>query len=233
MASNQESFGGISKGFLTLLIIWFFIFAVGDLVTTFWLILHDPSGIANEGNPFAVSIYNGGGLLFLLLAKIGVCLVIELIFIMLRSKYSRFSWFRSTLESIILVLICYSLIIIYNNFLCILTIQAYMSPTLLKDLLVTETGMLILSLLLINLILYGGRTKERIMYVEANLAALIFLGPLIVWRSFFQWYLREEPLFYFAYLGSVLTILAIVFYITEEIAKERRTLKHGKETVEQ
>lgn len=52
-----------------------------------------------------------------------------------------------------------------------------MSPTLLKDLLVTETGMLILALLLINLILYVGRTKERIMYIEANLAALIFLAP--------------------------------------------------------
>lgn len=91
MTANQESFEGISKGFLTLLITWFFIFAVGNLVTTFWLILHDPSGIANEGNPFAVSIYNGGSLLFLLLVKIGICLIIEPVFIMFRSKYSRFS----------------------------------------------------------------------------------------------------------------------------------------------
>lgn len=229
MTSNQEPFEGVSKGFLVLLAIWFFIFAVGDLVTTFWLILHDPSGIANEGNPFAVSIYNGGGFLYLLLAKIGVCFIIELAFILSGSKYSRISWFHSALESIILAFICYSLIITYNNFLCILTIQAYLSPTLLKDLLVTETGMLILALILNNILLYLSRTKQKIMYVEANLATLLFLAPLIIWRPFFQWYLREQPLFYFAYLGSVLTILAIAFYIIDEIIKERRTAKPREE----
>ena len=222
MTTDHTSFRGISNGALSLLLVWFFVFAVGDFVTTFWLILHDPAGIANEGNPFAASLYKGGGIASLILAKVGICIVLEFAFIFFGSKYSHITWFKGALEAIILSLIGYSLIIIYNNFLCILTIQALLAPDLLKDLTVTETGMLILSLILNSLILYLSKVKQVWIYVEANTATIVFLGPLIIWRPFFQWYLREQPLFYLAYLGSALMILAIAFYITGEIVKERR-----------
>lgn len=227
MTTNHAPFGGISKNVLALLFIWFFIFAVGDFATTFWLILHDPAGIANEGNPFAASLYSGGGFIPLIFAKIGICLLLELTFIFFGSKYSHISWFRGTLEAIILFFTGYSLIIIYNNFLCILTIQASLAPNFLKDLSITETGMLILALIFNYLFLYFSKARQILIYVEASIATIIFLGPLILWRSFFHWYLKEQPFFYFAYLGSVLTILAIAFYITGEIAKERRLKASG------
>lgn len=222
MGTERAQFGGISRGTVILLLIWFLVFAVGDFATTFWLILHDPAGIANEGNPLAASLYNGGGLVALIFAKVGVCVILELAFVFLWSRYSFISWFRGTLETLILSLIGYSLIIVYNNFLAIMVIQALLIPDLLKEMRVVEMGMLILALILNNLLLYFSKVKEIWMYIEASVAALVFLGPLILWRPFFQRYLREQPLFYFAYLGSVVTILAITFYITNEVAKERK-----------
>lgn len=221
MKTAKNPAEGISKGVLVLLLIWFFVFAIGDFVTTFWLILHDPAGISNEGNPFAASLFNGGGFIYLIMAKLGICVAIELLVIFMSVRYSHIHWFKSVLEATLLTLITYSLIIIYNNFLAIITINAILAPNLLKYFTVTETGALILTLIISNLILYLAKTKQTLTYIEANASAIVLLGPLALWRPFFQWYLMEQPMFYFAYLGSVLAVLATAFYISDEIVEHR------------
>lgn len=192
----------IRSDFLVLLILFYFLFVLGDVLTTFWLIRYYPGGITGEMNPFAHLIFMRYGYLGMFLSKAIVFLVSSTVFIILYNMYSRLSWFREALEIMILGLSGLSSIVIVNNIFSIIVVSRFIygsQPTWLL-----KTLIFILSMCIVGI---GSLTifRNPVYITESIVGCIISLAPLISWPNI-------NPVLYTAYIILLFIIIILSTY---------------------
>lgn len=220
--------GKVRLDLIVLLLIYYCIYVGSDLATTYWLILNDPYGILHEANPIGRALYLSQGLVGLLIGKLLTFIPLSIMVIVFETKFRSLRWFRETTETVILGLITYSLIIFLNNFVAIIVITFFegqvslLYPTIKGLILVLSAS---LGIVLLHVHGYG----NLLMASEVVLGTAVTIGPLLLFDPLFE-YLGENLWFLMGYVASVLTIIGIFFYITDEIIKEYRCKSHDKMT---
>ncbi len=213
--------GSVRLDLWATLLILFSIFVLGDIVTTVWLIHNDPSGISNEGNPFGALLYMKYGVIGLFLGKFIFFIPFSLTVLTLERRYAHVDWLCRANEIAILGLLAYSLVVFLNNFVAIIVLEAMKGwPFMLQILPVIRFFIIVfcLSLEVGILGLCGFRSWLR--RAEAIAGSILMVVPLLVYEPIYV-FLSESPLLLVAYMASLLTILGIALYITDEVIKER------------
>lgn len=209
---------------LATLLILFSVFVLGDIVTTVWLIYNDPSGISNEANPFGALLYLKYGVAGLFFGKVLFFFPFSVMILIAESRFQGVGWFHHANEVIVLGLIAYSLVVFLNNTVAIIMLHAMRGwPFMVKLLSVMRLFILIFTLSLevgvLNLLGFRGWLRR----VEAVLGSLLVILPLLMYEPLYR-FLSENPLMLVAYLASMLTVLGVSFYLTDEALKERGAL---------
>jgi len=212
--------GKVRIDLMVLLLIYYSIYVIGDLATSYWLILNDPYGILHEANPIGRTLYLNQGLVGLLIGKLMAFIPLSTIVIIFEAKYRNLSWFRETTETVMLGLITYSLTIFLNNFTAIIAIAfskgqiMQLHPTIKGLILVLST-----SISIILLRIHGYR--HLLMASEVALGTAVTIGPLLLFDPLFE-YLGKNLWSLMGYTISILTVVGAFFYIIDEIIKERK-----------
>jgi hypothetical protein len=213
---------GSTYSIFFILLILFSIFVLGDIITTTWLIHNDPAGISNEGNPFGIMFYSTYGIGGLLLAKMIFFLPFSILVITWESKYYKIKWFHQSSEVIVLGLIAYSLIIFLNNLIAIIIISASKGLLFLLQLLPIMKFLIIIFSIALTAALFSiSGLKSRMKYSEVVIGTIIIIIPTLLYETL-NIFIIVTPIYLIAYIGSILIILSIAFYIINEIVRERR-----------
>lgn len=138
---------------LFILLVILFIYVIGDIMSTAWLIYNDPAGLSNESNPLALLLYSKSGIGGLLVVKMSLFLPFSSLTIFTVNKYHAIEWVHQSSEMILLVFSLYSLIIVLNNLLAIIVTSAVKGLMFLVQLLPMMNAFLILISLMVTGIL--------------------------------------------------------------------------------
>lgn len=203
------------------LAIFYAVYVVGDLSTTYWLILNAPRGISHEANPIGRALYTSYGLLGLLLGKMAAFAPLVIVVLVFEARFRDIAWFRETTETVVLGLITYSLIVLLNNLSAIIILQVYRGEAHLLQLFPLIKGLiLILSISLVIVLLKASGHGSLLRAAETIIGTAAMVGPLLLYDPLFD-YLGNSLWTLLAYTLATLTIVGAFFYITEEIIKER------------
>lgn len=195
---------------VVLLILFYAIFVLGDVLTTFWLIEYYPGGISGEMNPFAYLIFTHFGYVGMLMSKVTVFIIFSIIFIFLYVRYGWIRWFRETIETVILGLSGLSILIIINNIFSIILTSYYfyeVAPIWLFKIFIFLLSAVIAGLG--ALILF----RDIVRGVEALMGCIFALAPLFFWPTL-------EPILYLAYIILLFVIIAASTYFLELAKRE-------------
>jgi hypothetical protein len=143
---------------LFILLIILFIYVIGDVMSTAWLIYNDPVGLSNENNPLALLLYSKSGIGGLLVMKMSLFLPFSSLTIFTVNKYHAIKWVHQSSEMILLGFTLYSLIIVLNNLLAIIVISAVKGLMFLVQLLPMMNAFIIL----ISLVVIGVLLSHRL-----------------------------------------------------------------------
>jgi len=209
------------KNTFFILLLLFSIFVLGDIITTTWLIHNDPGGISNEGNPFGAMLYVKYGIAGLFIGKMAFFVPFSAMIITTTSRYSNIKWFRQASEIVVLGLIAYSLVILLNNLTAIIVLSVFKGlPFLLQILPTMKFLIIVFALSLQGSILGLSGLKSRKRSLEIIAGTVLIVIPLLVYDPLYS-FLAKDPLLFIAYNASMLTIMGIAFYITDEIIRKR------------
>ena len=199
----------VKKEVLILLLIFYAVFVLGDAFTTFWLIRYYPGGISGEMNPLAYLIFTRYGYLGMLVSKMIFFIIFSIIFIALYSRYYNISWFRESMEIIILGLSGLSMLVVLNNIFSIIAISYFIYYTqpiwLLKILIFLLT-------LMISGLGAGIMFKDVVRSTETLIGSTLAMIPLFIWPTL-------EPTLYLTYLISLFIAISTSTYLLENAGK--------------
>ena len=215
---------GARVDLIFLLLLYSIIYIAGDLSTTGWLISNDPHGIMNEANPLGRALYHSGGLLALVGGKLAAFAPLCIAALVIDARYHRLTWFREVVETTILGLLTYSIIVTLNNIFAIVFIMSSLGYLDIQRLysiikvfvlfIATGTNILILRIL-------GYRNWLRTF--EVVLGTVVVAGPLVLYQPLFD-FLKEQPWFFLLYVISTIIFLGAFFYVFDEIRKKTADL---------
>ena len=215
----------MAKNTFVTLLVFFSIFVLADIITTTWLIQNDPSGISNEANPFGTMLYLKYGILGLFIGKMVFFLPFSIMVITAETKYYRSKWFCKASEIIVLGLIAYSLVIFLNNFTAIIVLSALKGWLFLSQLLSTIKFLIIVFSMSLEIIILELRgLKSHVQRVETVVGSLLIVVPLLLFDRLYI-FLADNPYLLIAYIASLLVMLGIASYVTDEIIQTRNTNK--------
>ncbi len=201
---------------IILLFILSIIYIAGDLLTTGWLIFNDPWGILHETNPFGRYLYIKGGLQALVVGKLIAFIPLVILSLIFDSKYREVVWFREVIETSLLGLLTYSMIIILNNLFAIYVISFSTSEINLLALLPVMRGLsFFVSVTFSTLILRVLGVQDYLTMFEVYFGTLVLAGPLTLYNPLMN-VMKGNAWLFLAYIISVLTVLGIFFYIIDE-----------------
>ena len=200
----------ISYSTILLLTVLHVAYVISDYTSTQWLIMNDPSGIANEANPLARVLYSYYGLAGMIAAKSMVYLAIAGMTIFIEARYQKSRGVRILKELTLLALIGYSLAVVVNNSLAIFAISA-MKDAAISTWMVKTYGILLSITLtaLISLVLFSKSHRKAI---EVTMAVAFLLLPIWILDRFY-------PLVFQSYWtmmlfsGGLLAIIAFVLLL--------------------
>jgi len=207
-----------------LLFILSMVYIVGDLVTTAWLIFNDPGGILNETNPIGRYLYIKGGLQALVVGKLVAYIPLVILSLIFDSKYRDVIWFREVIETSLLGLLTYSMIIILNNLFAMYVITFTNSQMNMVSFLPVLRGLsFVISVTFSTLILRVLGVHDYTTRFEVYFGTIVLAGPLTLYRPLLN-VLKGNIWLFLSYIISVLTILGIFFYLLEESKKNRHPI---------
>ena len=191
---------------MVMLVIIYLAFVLGDTLSTWLLVLHDPASFQNEGNPIARALGKHYGLTGLLLGK--------LVFFIGLSAFAAYAVTRPHLavicEAALLGLIAYSLFILYNNLMAILVISVtygYQLARYVLKLVLMPTLLATVSVLT----LYAFKIRKLSTHAVTLTAVLsIYLPPQIGELS---------PEGYLAYISIVAPVTAACAYLAARLSQ--------------
>ncbi len=114
--------GSVRKEIIVILFVWFCIYVLFDVISTFWLINNTKVGIAGELNPFGRLIF-ARGIWEAYLAKLIGFNMMASITIFVDTNYGRIGWVKEAVETVLLILIFISLLAALGNFASILGVS--------------------------------------------------------------------------------------------------------------
>ena len=203
------------------LLILYVVYVVGDMVTTRWLVMNDPLGIAHEGNPLGRFLYLNHGFLGLTMLKLAIFIALTLVVLITEARYRHISWFRELTETTLLGMLSYSTITLMNNSYAIIMINRQVGSTDIEALYpLFKVIALICSILLNAMILRIRGIGGTLRYIELILGTIVVAGPLLFYRLLLD-FLRERLWLGFLYTLSVTIIVLTSLYMFEEIKKRR------------
>jgi len=204
-----------------LLFILSIVYIAGDLLTTGWLIFNDPWGILHETNPIGRYLYIEGGLQGLIVGKLVAFIPLIILSLVFDSKYRDVVWFREVIETSLLGLLTYSMIIILNNLFAIYVISFASSQTDFLSFLPVLRGLsFFLSVTFSTLILRVIGVQDYLTMFEVYFGTIVLVGPLTMFSPLLN-VLKGNMWLFLSYILSVLTVLGIFFYLIEEIRKRK------------
>lgn len=203
-----------------LLFILSIVYIAGDLVTTGWLIFNDPGGILNETNPIGRYLYVKGGIQALIVGKLVAFTPLVTLSLIFDSKYRDVIWFREVIETALLGLLTYSMIIILNNLFAMYVITFTNSQMNLISFLPVLRGLsFVISITFSTLILRVLGVQDYTTMFEVYFGTLVLAVPLTLYSPLLN-FLKGNMWLFLSYIVSVLTILGIFFYLIEESRKK-------------
>jgi hypothetical protein len=205
------------------LFVWYLLYVVIDVVTTFWLLQHSPLGLSGENDPLAKAYYQSFGTAGLLIGKLLFFVPCAFAAAMMDAYYEHVPWFKEVTEAVVLSLIAYTLIIILNNILAITeTAIAAGELGFLASLLARTIG--IGSLLIATVLAYGTARivgmKDNYRILEVAIGTVIIIGPLFLWKGTLTQTFSAHPLTLLAYLAAMFTFVGAAIYMVEEFKKQ-------------
>ena len=198
--------GELSADLLISLMLFYGVFVIGDVVTTFWLIVHSPEGIAGEASPIGRFLYENYGFAGMIAGKIAAFLAFSLAVVSLWSKYVGVRWFEEALETIILAMSGYSALVVVNNVASIAYVSALLGTP------PREALRVLAAVLTLSLIGAVARAifKETARFVASLIGILVALMPLIFWP-------KLNVLLYTGYVATLFVLIILSFYYVEEV----------------
>ncbi|MHB8568350.1 MAG: DUF5658 family protein [Nitrososphaerales archaeon] len=220
--SNGRAKQGVSIDIVELLLVWYIIFGIMDVITTYWLIQNYSAGISGEANPLGRALWDQFGLAGLILGKVLVFIPMSAAVVYIHSAMKEKKWFREALETILLGMIGYSLIVILNNVVGAILVSAYYDPRVLTTIgfLYFKLGILALCVgVVVAGLHFTKQANDSLRVVEASVGVLVVITPTLFAQGVFHYLIVEQPLLFIAYLFGVLSILGIAFYMAESILR--------------
>jgi hypothetical protein len=212
--------GHVRTDIIVTLLLWYLIYVVFDVLSTYWLINHSAVGIMGEANPIAVALYRALGLGGLLIGKLSGFIPMAVASIMADARYGGIGWFRELVETLLLSLIGASAIVALHNFGSILAVEFFRRGVEHLGPWVALTA-IPLALALQYVTFRVLRLGDRVRLVEAAMGTLLILTPLFVWREVFISALQRQPILFAAYIAIMYPLVAAAIYLVEEIRKGR------------
>ena len=222
--SDTKSKQNVNLDIVSLLLVWYVIFGIVDVVTTYWLIQNYSAGISGEANPLGRALWDNLGVAGMILGKVLVFSPLAVAVIYLHSSTSRRKWITEAVETILLGLIGYSLIVILNNIIGVMLVTAYSNPEALAGI-----GFAIFKLVILSLTLgivvaglhFSKQASSKLRVMEAILGVLVVITPTLFAQGVFHYLVVQEPLLFLGYLFGLFCILGIAFYMVESIKTGR------------
>jgi hypothetical protein len=204
------------------LFVWYLLYVILDVVTTLWLIQHSPLGLSGERDPLAMAYYQSFGTTGLLVGKLLFFMPCAFGAVTMDAYYSRVPWFKEVIETVVLSLIGYTLMVILNNILAIAeTAVATGELELLGSLLARSIGLG--TLLIATVLAYGTARivglKDNYRILEVAVGTAIIVGPLFLWKGALTETFSAQPLTLLAYLGAMFVFVAVAVYMLDEFKK--------------
>lgn len=229
MDRNSENKKGARVDLIVLLLIYSILYIAGDLLTTGWLVYNDPYGILHESNPIGRALYLSGGLLGLAAGKIAAFAPLCITALVFDERFRGLTWFREVVETTILGLITYSMIITLNNIFAIIFIASSLGASDIVRLYpIVKVIVLLLSTGINILILRIQGYRDWVRVFEVIMGTLVVAGPLALYQPLLD-FLKEQLWLLALYVISVITILGVFFYLFEEFRKKDNS--HSKVVV--
>ena len=202
---------------------WFLLYVVIDIVTTFWLIQHSPLGISGESDPLARVYYQSFGTAGLLMGKLLTFVPFAFAAVAMDAHYNRVPWFKEVTETVILSLIGFTLLVILNNILAITEMAIASNQLGLLDSLLAHTIGLG-SLLIATVLGYGTARivglRENYRMLEVAVGTSLIIGPLFLWKGTLTQTFSAHPTTLMAYLAAMFTLVAVAIYMLEDFKKQ-------------
>jgi hypothetical protein len=204
------------------LFVWYLLYVIIDVVTTVWLIQHSPLGLSGERDPLAMAYYQSFGTTGLLVGKLLFFMPCAFGAVSMDAYYRRVPWFKEVIETVVLSLIGYTLMVILNNILAIAeTAVATGELELLGSLLARTIGLG--TLLIATVLVYGTARivglKDNYRILEVAVGTAIIVGPLFLWKGALTETFSAQPLTLLAYLGAMFVFVAVAVYMLDEFKK--------------
>ncbi len=216
---------GARLDLIILLLIYYAVYVVGDLSTTYWLILNDPHGIFHEANPIGRVMYLGYGLLGLMLGKMMTFIPLAVMVVVFEARFRGVHWFRELVETVVLGLITYSLMVLLNNLAAMMILQVFKGERYLLQMYPIIRGLILtLSICLVIVLtrVHGRGDLSRV--TEVVVGTVVVVGPFLLFDPLFD-YLGRNVWSLLVYVVALLTILGSFIYIGGEIKRERTMRK--------
>jgi len=205
------------------LFVWFLLYVVIDIVTTFWLIQHSPLGISGESDPLARVYYQSFGTAGLLMGKLLTFVPFAFAAVAMDAYYDHVPWFKEVTETVILSLIGFTLLVILNNILAITEMAIASNQLGLLDSLLAHTIGLG-SLLIATVLGYGTARivglRENYRMLEVAVGTSLIIGPLFLWKGTLTQTFSAHPTTLMAYLAAMFTLVAVAIYMLEDFKKQ-------------
>ena len=118
MVSSEKAFKekfSVRIYYILLLLMFYGVFVLGDIATTFWLIKVNPAGISGEMNPLAIMVFKSLGFLKMFIFKIVIFILFTAAFMFIHYRYGFISRVNRTREAILFGSIVILLAVVLNN----------------------------------------------------------------------------------------------------------------------
>jgi hypothetical protein len=214
--------GHVRTDIIVALLLWYLIYVVFDVLSTYWLISNSSLGISGEVNPIAVALYREFGLGGLVFGKISGFIPMAVASVLADSRYRGIGWFRELVETLILSLIGVSSLAALHNFGSILVVEFFRLRVQHLAPWVALTA-IVLALALQYVTFRVLRLGDRVRLLEAAIGTLLILTPLFIWREIFITLLQRQPILFAAYIAIMYPLVAAAIYLVEEIRKGGRS----------
>lgn len=195
--------------------IWFFVYVVVDLASTYWLVTNTSVGIAGETNPLGLALYRSVGYGGMIAGKVTAFTLMSVATLLLDRRYHSIPWFRGVEKILLLSLVGVSSIAALLNFGSFFTL-AYQRGEVQS----LSPWVNILSLMLACCFAYlpgklmGFQGGFKFLFAVAG--ALVLASPLIYFKDIFLLALQHVPLAIVAYVAAGYAVVAGLIYVARE-----------------
>ncbi len=198
--------------------VWFLVYVVVDLLSTYWLVTNTSVGIVGETNPLGLALYRSLGYGGMIAGKLIAFALMSVATLLLDGKYHSIPWFRGVEKILLLSLVSISSIAAVLNFGSLVTVAYQRGEVQSLSPLVNLLSLILafgLAYLPGRLIRFQGGFK----FLVAVAGALVLASPLLYFKDIFAIVLQQVPAAIAAYVVAGYAVVAGFIYVTDEFRR--------------